>query len=69
MDGIFIDCSPRPGVSDLRRQLLQQLDVAFTHLLLVYLIVLYFTIMSHTIYKEHHEYEGAGDFYVEHRRT
>lgn len=68
LDGLFIECN-RPGTSERKRQALLLLDCLFTHFLAMYLIVLYFVMMSHTIYKDNNEFKGNNDFYVETTRT
>lgn len=39
-------------------------DVLFTYFVGLYLITLYFTLMTHTIYKNTNEFMGNEDFYV-----
>ena len=67
MDGLFI-ATDRAGNKEithpLARHALLTLDVFFTYFLSFYLVILYFTMMSHTIYKFTNEYQGNNDFYV-----
>ncbi len=72
MEGVFITAAPEgsPEESFLsRRPLLRQAaDACFCYLLALFLVAVYFTMMSHTVYKNTNEFAGNQDFYVSSRR-
>ncbi len=67
MDGVFIT---RPDDDDCdsllarRPHLRQAADAGFCQLLAFFLVAVYFTMMSHTIFRHTNEFAGNNDFYV-----
>ena len=65
IEGVLVSCSERlfnsvPAASSL----FHAADAAFVHVLGLYLVLLYFSIMCETVYKNTNEFKGNEDFYV-----
>ncbi len=73
MDGVFITAPSGDGAAAAsssssvlarRPHLRQAVDACFCQLLALFLVAVYFTLMSHTIFRHTNDFAGNSDFYV-----